>query len=645
MILSRIFALGALAVTGIAHSEDYEAETRKAFDELPASKNETAIDELVHELREVSLNKGRCEGCLNRLAVGKKWASENPSVIPVAWPRWCIKYKAGSQDSCNTNFARTTVDSNREGSNFIDMLKFIDPHGYGGHLYCQYLEESSCDKPSTPNASLSHLWPPKQPKHHVAPEPGNETFNVLHISDFHIELDYTVGAESNCSATMCCTPHSEGKGGGGYLYKNHWNSFYKDARYENDFTYVKGSYYDVFQNSSISAPAPVFGHYHCDAPEILVNSSINSVADYTKNKKLNFEFALFTGDLVDHDEQKWMDFKKTLESEEVGFRDLKTRLDDIPVYSTLGNHDSYPYGQIAQEEYGFSNKFTWNNDLMAHMWKDYGWINESTSQFARTHYTGFAVDTKVGVRIVSLNSNCFYRKNHYAFLNATDPDGFGMWSFLINELVDAEAKGKRVWIMTHIPPIVDGLPLPSKIFYEIIERFSPYTIAGVFFGHTHLDQFNILYAGNNTKTIENVINHAWISQAVTPWFNNNPSWRYYEIDKDTFSVMNAHNYYVKLNETFNNHGNEPEWLYEYSCRDGYGIDWPKTSPLNGTYWHLVSEKVRDLVKYRQLYENYATRFSPYVPDCSQKGKCKNDYCTLTSFQVDDYDECVSKVSS
>lgn len=636
------FIVLVLATTWVA-AKDYSSQVSQAFGELKPSKNRTAVLEAVAELRQASKHKDRCKACLGRLVVGKKWARQQPGVVPEAYTSWCIEYKAALNSSCTTKFARTTTERNADGSNFVDMLQMIDPHGYDGLLYCHYQENDSCDKPSTPNSTLAHLWPPKQQKHTAAPEPGNESFNVLHLSDFHVELDYTVGAEANCSAVMCCTPHSVGKGGRGALYKGRWDSFYRHAHYEDEFTYVKGAYYDAFKNASISAPAPTFGHYHCDAPEVMINSSINSVVRHAKRQNLNFEFALFTGDLIDHDEQAWMNFEKTLASEEVGFRDLKTRLGDLPIYSTLGNHDSYPYGEIAQEGYGFSNKYTWNNDLMAHMWEDYGWLNASTARYARTHYTGFAVDTKIGLRIVSLNSNCYYRKNHYAFWNATDPDGFGIWSFLIQELVDAEAKDQRVWIIAHIPPIVDGLPLPSKIFYEVIERFSPYTIAGIFFGHTHLDQFNILYAANDTKSAKNVINHAWISQAVTPWLNNNPSWRYYEVDKKTFSIMNAYNYYVKLNETFDNGGNEPEWLFEYSCRDGYDITWPDTSPLNASYWHQVAQEVKQSVTKRQLYENYATRFSPYVPKCSKKGECLRDYCILTSFTVDDFDYCISKI--
>ena len=147
------------------------------------------------------------------------------------------------------------------------------------------------------------------------------------------------------------------------------------------------------------------------------------------------------------------------------------------------------------------------------------------------------------------------------------------------------------------------MPLPSKLYAEIVERFSPYTIAGIFFGHTHLDQFEILYAGSGSeaKTIENVLNVGWISQAVTPWVENNPSWRYYTVDKKTFSIMDSFNFYTNLNETFSNNGLEPVWRFEYSAREAYNITWPVTSPLNGTYWHKVAEKVKTSVEYRQLY--------------------------------------------
>ncbi|GMF05444.1 unnamed protein product [Ambrosiozyma monospora] len=231
---------------------------------------------------------------------------------------------------------------------------------------------------------------------------------------------------------------------------------------------------------------------------------------------------------------------------------------------------------------------------MAEMWTDYEWLNAEEAQLVRTHYTGFSVTTKRGLKVVSLNSNCWYIKNHYLYANMTgDPDQFGLFQFLIDELVESEANDQRVWIIWHIPVLdPDTLAIPAKIWTDIVERFSPYTIAAMFNGHTHRDEFSLLYKGNGTdssaKTEENLINFSWISQAVTPIVENNPGWRYYSIDTETFSVMDSFNYYTKLNETFYNSGDAPVWEFENSARDAYGVqDWPATSPLNATYWHKI----------------------------------------------------------
>ena len=599
-----------------------------------------------HALKEASLTNDTCGACIGRLAIGKSLSLVRPDLVPATFEKWCNDNKYASESTCATNYHRNTVEASTTGSNFADMLQLMDPYGYDGQLYCYYKDSGACPKPKTPNVSLSHLWPAKQDKHKVAPvSNGSDTFNVLHISDFHIELDYTVGAEVNCSTSMCCTPHSiNAKSNASDSSASNWNSFYDGSHYvDSNFSFVRG---DKLSNpfQGVSIPAPSFGHYHCDAPELLINSSLNNVVDFAKEQKLDFEFAIFTGDLVDHDEIRFTDYKMTVKSEQYIMRDMKSRLGDMPVYPVLGNHDTFPYGELAQEGYGFSNKDSWNADMLADIYEDYGWLDRKQADYARHHYTGFSVNTKQGLKVISLNSNAFYKKNHYCYWNSTNPDSFGQWEFLIDELVESEKNDQRVWIITHIPPISDSLPLPSKIFGEIVERFSPSTIAGIFFGHTHLDQFNLLYA-KDVKSIDTIVNMAWIGQAVTPWVENNPAWRYYEVDSETFSIMNSFNYYSKLNETFANEGQEPEWLFEYSARDVYNVTWPSQAPLNASYWHLVAEKIKSDVSYRQLYENLAKRWSPYVPDCSKGKNCQTDYCFLSTFVTDDYDKCVAQLKS
>ena len=88
------------------------------------------------------------------------------------------------------------------------MLYLMEPSSYDGQLYCHYQDSKSCPLPKTPKIDMSSYWPAKKPEHEVAPEVGNETYNVLHVSDFHIQLDYQIGSEANCSQYMCCTGHN-----------------------------------------------------------------------------------------------------------------------------------------------------------------------------------------------------------------------------------------------------------------------------------------------------------------------------------------------------------------------------------------------------------------------------------------------------
>lgn len=524
------------------------------------------IDTFSHELYLIdnfnATNSTKCDKCIKRLQLGKSIVLTKPNLIYPVFTKWCIDNKVDDATSCKLTYGRNTVDNATTGTNFANLLYLMEPDSYDGQLYCYYQASKSCPLPKTPEIDMSSYWPEKKPEHEVAPSVGNETYNVLHISDFHIELDYKIGSEANCSQYMCCTDHNYNKVSPpeGYNYTFNLtedqinNLSYYPAWYDVDYELQRGDYItDALSNDTIWIPAPTFGHYVCDAPEVLINSSLKSVAHYQEELGLDFQFSIFTGDLVDHDEDQYLNYEKNIESEEIIFRDVKATLKNIPVYPVLGNHDTYPYAQLAQEKSGFANLFNWNAELMADLWEDYGWLNSTTAKYARSHYTGFAVTTKTNLKIIALNSNAYYASNLYNYWNATDVDSYGQFQFLINELIDAESKDQRVWIIAHIPFVEEALPVPAEVFTQIVKRFSPYTIAGIFFGHTHMDQFNILYDGAVTnKTEENIVNMAWISQAVTPLTDNNPSWRYYTIDTKTHSVMNSYNYYTKLNDTFYN---------------------------------------------------------------------------------------------
>lgn len=197
-----------------------------------------------------------------------------------------------------------------------------------------------------------------------------------------------------------------------------------------------------------------------------------------------------------------------------------------------------------------------------------------------------------------------------------------MLSWLIEELQKAEDKSERVRIMGHILSGWDGynpMPNPTNFFYQIVERYSPHVIAGIFFGHTHEDQFNIYYANNGTvQNAETALNIAWIAPNVTPMTNVNSGFRMYEIDRGDFNVYEVYTFYSNVSEYPSLQDRGPTFKLEYSTRDTYGpaAEWPKDAPLNATFWHRVTEGMEKDLSLVSWHNTLQGRMSELSPNCT-----------------------------
>ncbi|CAK9438700.1 uncharacterized protein LODBEIA_P29240 [Lodderomyces beijingensis] len=665
------------------------------YDDLEAPQ----IDFINLHLKNLTnFNGTKCAKCKHKIRYGKSLIEQYPNkthLVSLLLFKYCLVANNNTESKCdNLDFFVATSSANFDAftenydsgvasgvsvnfydNDFLQMLKnFNTSSELDLEYYCFFKSKGDCDLPPTKDVDefygIQSWWPAKQPQHYHQPEYKNnsERFNVLHVTDFHIQLRYTLGAETNCTNTPCALPESVNKelAGPTYNFTDYYKtfnpnvsinakglSFYPDAHYDENSTYIKGDYYDFpkyrgwnFKNS----PATIFGAYLADSPELLMNNSLIEIAKVHKEKK--FEFAVFTGDLVDHDVIHCTP-AVTKEGEVKSFQLMKHYLGNIPVLPSLGNHDAFPYGQVPPLKFDLpQTDYHWNEDLMADLWINNEWFEEKDRNELKSHYAGFSYVTARGLKVIGLNSNCYYQKNLWSYIDlSSNPDLFGQWEFLVSELLESEAKGQRVWIMAHIPVTdYDALPLQSHIFGKIVERFSPYTIANIFYGHTHQDQFHILYSSNSSQTAKDIINMSWVAQSVTPLTNYNPSWRYYEVENESFNIINSYNYYTHLNETFANGGDEPKWEFEYSARDFYDPKhtWPQDAPLNGTFWHeyvITQLKNESNIDFNQKFANLQYRFGPGAPKCKNgtviSDKCYNgNYCVMGNFYSDDYQNCL-----
>jgi sphingomyelin phosphodiesterase len=541
-----------------------------------------------------------CRVCQTGLGMMKRVVSYAPEAIPRILHQLCEDESLKENSRCDLTY----YDSSSRSSffeDFVNVLSIMDSSGIDGEYFCHYILQGMCKRPNTPTVDMSSWWPPK-PHHVKRPPRSGKTFKVLHISDIHLAVSYAMGEEGNCLGMMCC---------------------------------LADSIHDPLEDRF---PAPRYGYYNCDAPPILVESSLEQVVAACEENDFEYEFALFTGDMVDHD-PLGITLERSVFEEEQVMKYLKTHLEEIPVFAVLGNHDSYPFSQVAQKSSGFGDLFSFNWELMAHLWSDYDWIDAETADQARLHYGGYATVTKQGLKIIALNSNFWYRWNLYNYWDMYDPDTSGTLRFLVDELLECERSGNRAWVIAHVPPggIADeALPVASDALAQILERFSPETIAGLFFGHTHQDEFTVLYKGNEfERTAEDAINVAWIGPSVTPFSHYNPSWRYYEVDSGSLEIVNSYTFYALLGDTFQE-DTPLEWRYEYSAREDYDPDgiWPRDEPLTAKFWHTIAEKIKSDPEFSQLYADHAFRHSPFVPNCTSHQCMFENYCYTTSMTVD-----------
>ncbi|KAJ0117611.1 Ser/Thr protein phosphatase [Diaporthe amygdali] len=351
----------------------------------------------------------------------------------------------------------------------------------------------------------------------------------------------------------------------------------------------------------------------------------------------------YTGDMVTHAPSQAQLSQAFVEDVEDALLQMFKAYIGGPIYAALGNHDSSPENNDAphaiDNDGPLGEQFSWNYDHISKLWEHYSWINSSTQAEAALHYGAYAVNHPLGIRIITLNSDFYYKGNYYSFLHSADPDYSGIFTFLIDELQKAEDAGQRAYVIAHVLTGWDGTnptPTGADYFYQIVERYSPHVIAGIFFGHTHEDQAFIYYSKNGTNpSAENAVANAWVGPSLTPLTNLNSGYRMYEIDTGSFEVMDAYTFYSDVSKFSSLDGSGPTWEFEYSTREAYGAaaGWGESEPLNATFWHRVTEAMEEDRSLVSLQNTYQGKSSALSPNCTSQACAEARICYMRSGSV------------
>ena len=336
-------------------------------------------------------------------------------------------------------------------------------------------------------------------------------------------------------------------------------------------------------------------------------------------ESINPAFTIFTGDVVAHD--VW------LVNEPRVVTDLNTTYSTFSalnlVYPSVGNHDTAPVNAFPPKGLNVSPSPQVEYDAMSADW--HTWIGDAGAK-STDDYGSYSVRYPSGnLRMISFNSIFYYTLNFWMYEEPMQQDPSGQFAWLVNELQAAENVGERAWLISHVPSgSSDFFHDYSNYFNQIIQRYEA-TIAAMFYGHTHLDQFEVAYSDYSKRSFDNAIAMSYITPSMTPT-SGPPSFRVYSVDPDTFGILDFTEYTADIYS-----GTAPTWTKYYSAKEAYGslLTPPVTDPaaeLTPAFWHNVTV----------LFENNDSVFQQFIARKSRgynatacTGSCKSDeLCAL-----------------
>ncbi|XP_067142127.1 sphingomyelin phosphodiesterase-like [Centruroides vittatus] len=413
--------------------------------------------------------------------------------------------------------------------------------------------------------------PPSKPIH--KPKKNAPVIKVLHLSDTHFDQYYMEGSNAECNEPLCCRSADN-------------------------------------QTINPDKKAGKWGDYrNCDTP---LRTLENMLKHIVENHKI--DYVIWTGDIPAHDVWNQTRAEQLYLLQSVS-KIMMKYMKNIPVYPALGNHESFPVNSFPIPQIEGKDSISWLYNEIVTVWKP--WLPSTVSStLEKGAY--YSIKVNPGFRIVSINMNYCNTQNWWLLINTTDPAQQLRW--LVNELQTAELKGEKVHIIGHIPPgSSDCLRVWSRNYYKIIQRYND-TVTAQFFGHTHMDEFEVFY-DTDTAT---AINVAYIGPSITTYNSVNPGYRIYTVDGNYANssrvVLDHETYFLNLTEA--NLTDKPVWKFEYSAKKVFNM-----SSLLPSEWDKLLKRFDNDDKVFQQFYRYYRKMSDYykdpcTDDCKTKLLCK-----------------------
>lgn len=120
------------------------------------------------------------------------------------------------------------------------------------------------------------------------------------------------------------------------------------------------------------------------------------------------------------------------------------------VYPVMGNHDVSPVNSFPPGAVDTTITSQWAYDTLSSDWTP--WIGATAASGVSSNYGSYSVVDSSGLKLISINTNFWYKQNFWMYEAEMESDPSSMLSWLVSELDAAENADQRVWLMGKFMP-------------------------------------------------------------------------------------------------------------------------------------------------------------------------------------------------
>ncbi|KNC53044.1 uncharacterized protein AMSG_09337 [Thecamonas trahens ATCC 50062] len=356
----------------------------------------------------------------------------------------------------------------------------------------------------------------------------------------------------------------------------------------------------------------------CDTSPAVLTSALDAVNALDEP----IDFVLLTGDLSAHG---YVSSELALAAIANASAAIDAKLGQHPIVPTIGNDDCYPDYFLP-----LTPNAPWLAKL-AEVWAP--WLARfAGARDSFLHGGYFEAELAPSLRVLSLNT-IYYSISHLPRPAQPVADPLGQFAWLEARLAAARAAGSyHIYLMGHIPPAVSEFQGSAMWDAAYADRYvklvASYAdvVAGQFFGHTHRDEFRLLFRE------ESSVSSALIAGSLSMVFVNNPSFKVVDVTgaPESWIPTNLTAYYLDAT----NPAALAPWRPEYVFSNAY----PPASPHGLSPAGLLA-LYGAFPQYPDLVTAFSGhRWADYVTADTPEGFAV--LCSLATASITDYSECV-----